>query len=672
MRARTPVCLLALLTMTACGTTRPPRDTDPATRPYLIERVDDTAIAQIYADGFDALTPRDRILCYHLAQAAIAGRDIYLDQRFAYDLELRDMLEEMFVHRQALQPKDAKEIDRYTKLFWVHNGIHHNLTTRKMPFHMSEEQFLAAAELARADGAKLPEVDRLRELYVVITDPDRFVSVTNKSPADGGDPLLESCNNLYVGVSMQDLEGFQEHYPLNSRLVKNADGTLTEEIYRAGDSAYGVTPGRYADQIETIIRHLVAAREYAPEPTREALKQLIRYYRTGSPDDWHDYNVLWVADDASNVDAINGFIEVYVDARGVKGSWESVVSFVDKQKTEAIEKLAANAQWFEDRMPWADEFRKPQVRGITARAISVVCETGDSGPITPIGINLPNDADIRQDYGSKSVNLGNVVEAYDRLSSGKSVQEFAWSEEEIARAKRWEGIDDVHTNLHEVIGHASGKIRPEIKNPAQILGTYYSTLEEARADLVGLYWIADPEMQELGLVADREGALAEYEAYARNVLVQLRRVPPGGKIEEDHMRNRQMIIHWLIANTDAIVVEHRDGKTYYRVTGIDAFQKGCGALLAEVMRIKATGDFKAGKALVDTYGTSVDPALHKEVLARLEKLDLPSVTGFVQPDLVPVVDGDGKIVDVQVQYPFDIADQMLRWDGRKAPLVVEQ
>jgi dipeptidyl-peptidase-3 len=317
-------------------------------------------------------------------------------------------------------------------------------------------------------------------------------------------------------------------------------------------------------------------------------------------------------------------------------------------------------------MPWDERFRKPAVVGITARAIKVITETGDSGPITPVGINLPNEADVRQQYGSKSVNLANVVEAYDRTQQKGSAAEFSFTRAEAARAAQHAAaMDDLHTNLHEVIGHASGQVLPEIVNPAQRLGFYYSTLEEARADLVALWWLADPKLREMGFVSGDDAVLAKYEAYARNALLQLRRVPPGGKIEEDHMRNRQLIVHWLLEGGTAVRRVQRDGRTFYTVGSIEAFRAGCGRLLAEIMRIKAEGDFAAGKALVESYGTAVDAALHQEVLARIANLHLPSVTGFVQPELRLVFDADGLVRDVAVEYPCDLADQMLRWSGRR-------
>lgn len=641
---------------------------DTKARKYLLEQVGDTAIVQLYADGFDQLAKNDKLLCWHLYAAAVAGRDIYLDQRFAHNLAIRDLLEELWLHRQVLEPATRAELERYTKLFWVHSGIHHNLSTQKLRLDLDEGKFRAALAAATKDGARF--ADEASEagpgkLFAILTDPDSHASVTNKSPGDHKDPITESCNNLYSGVTTADLAGFTEKYALNSRLVKGSDGKLVEEIYRAGDGKR-IPPGRYGKQLAKVVEHLRAAQPYAPPKTRQALDFLVQYLETGENEDWRKWAIAWVKDTDSVVDTVNGFIEVYVDARGIKGAYEAIVSFRDAEKTKAIEQLAAMAPWIEQRMPWADEFKKKDVKGISARAITVLVETGDSGPITPVGINLPNEEDIREKFGSKSVNLSNVVEAYEMAKVGGATAEFCWTPEEAARAEKWAALSgDMHTNLHEVVGHASGQSRAEVKNPAQILGQFYSTLEEARADLVGLYWIADPELNKRGLVPHPDVALAEYESYARNALLQLRRVPKGGKVEEDHMRNRQMIVHWLIANSDAIQVENRDGKTYYRVTSVAAFRKGCGILLAEVMRIKGTGDFKAGKQLVDQYGTKVEPQLHEQVLARIRKLGLPSVTGFVQPELRAITDATGAIVDVVVEHPCDLAAQMLRWSGRR-------
>ena len=669
MKKPTPSLSLTTLLLVAACNSAPTSPHDLKGRKYELDRVDNTVIVQLYADGFEALSHNDKMLAYHLSQAAIAGRDIYLDQRFAYALPLRWVLESLWLVRDELPTDVNKEITRYCKLFWVHSGIHDNLSTKKVPLRLTWEQFANACAVAVNKGhqmsaAQLAPMRDLEHAWQIMTDPTTFVSVTDKSTDDGNDPLVSSCNNFYVDVTSADLEGFEEQNGLNSRLVKK-DGVLFEEVYRCGDGK-DVPPGRYAKEIAAINVELQKALPYAPAATQKAIQKLIRYNQTGSLDDWREFNIAWVQDNDSTIDFILGFIEVYVDARGMKGSWESVISFRDEIKTRNIAKLAVEAPWFEARMPWEEKFKKSDVKGISARAISVVTETGDSGPITPIGINLPNEADVRQEYGSKSVNLANIVETYNFVKASGSLGEFSFTPEEEARARLYaSAMDDMHTNLHEVVGHASGQLMPEITNPAQRLGLFYSTLEEGRADLVGLYWIADQKMKDLGFVPNDEAVLAKYEAYARNALVQLRRVPLGERIEEDHMRNRQLIVLWLLDNDGGLHVEKKDGKTFYVVDSAAKFRAACGKLLAEIMRIKAEGDFKAGKALVEKYGVKIDPVLHQEVVDRIERLNLPSVTGFVQPELQLVQTGDGTVQDVKVVHCLDLADQMLRWSGRK-------
>jgi dipeptidyl-peptidase-3 len=374
-----------------------------------------------------------------------------------------------------------------------------------------------------------------------------------------------------------------------------------------------------------------------------------------------------VQDKASPVDTMNGFIEVYLDARGIKGGWEALVFYVNREKTSEIQKIAANAQWFEDRMPWDPKFRKQGVKGITANAIDVVIETGDSGPITPVGINLPNDQQIREHYGSKSVSLSNVNEAYDKSTLPEFRSEFSWTPEEVKRAEKWNALaSELTTNMHEVIGHASGRVEERLNGkPQSVLKEQYSALEEARADLVALYFLPDPKLVEIGLLqkTDQDEVVrAEYESYTRNALVQLRRVRQGSQLEEDHMRNRQMIVGWLMANTKAIEVRTRDGKTYYSMADPAAFREGVARLLAEVQRIKSGGDYAAAKALFEKYGVHFDPKLRDEVVARVEKLHLPSYTGFVMPRLEPVKNGD-TITDVNISYPQDLTTQMLEYSA---------
>ncbi|MDE3154963.1 MAG: peptidase M49 [Acidobacteriota bacterium] len=631
------------------------------TRRYLLERVGEAAVVQVYADGFAALPLREKILIWHLYEAVLAGRDIYYDQKYAHNLEMRDVLEAIVSHPEGIEPATFAAIQHYTKLFWINSGPYNNLTARKFVPSCTPDAFAAAARTAQAHGAAFPLPDGdtldalLARLQPCFFDPDVDPVVTNKTPGNGKDILEASANNLYQGVTMAELEGFHERHPLNSRLVKR-DGRLVEEVYRVG--------GRYDAQIARIVDHLEAAVPYATEAMAEALRALIAFYRSGDTADRERYDIAWVRDKASPVDTINGFIEVYLDARGIKGAWEGLVYYVNREKTEEIRKLADTAQWFEDRMPWDPQFRKEGVHGITANAIDIVMEAGDSGPVTPIGINLPNDQAIREQYGSKSVSLSNVIEAYDRSTPKAFREEFSWSPEEGARADRWSAFaSELTTNMHEVIGHGSGRVLPRLKgNPQAALKEQFSALEESRADLVALYFLPEPKLAELGLVPAGDQAeivRAEYESYARNALVQLRRVRHGTQIEEDHMRNRQMIVRWLMANTTAVESRVRDGRTYYVVTDVAAFRDGVGRLLADVQRIKAEGDYPAAKTLFETYGVHFDPQLRDEVVARVDRLDLPSYTGFVMPELAPVRDDEGRIVDVTISYPQDLTRQML-------------
>ncbi len=488
--------------------------------------------------------------------------------------------------------------------------------------------------------------------------------VTQKTPGAGKDILQASSNNLYAGVSTADLKGFTERYGLNSRLVKQ-NGRLVEEVYKVG--------GRYDPQIRAVIGHLEAAQAFATPSMKEALAKLVQWYRTGEDADRKAYDIAWVADKDSPVDTINGFIEVYMDPRGVKGSWEALVFYVNRHKTVDLEKLATNAQWFEDRMPFAPQYRKAGVTGITAKAIDVVIETGESGPVTPIGINLPNDQKIREQYGSKSVSLANVTEAYDRSTVPEFRKEFAWAPEEVTRANKWSAFSgELHTNMHEVIGHASGKMADSVSaTPAAMLKEQYSALEEGRADLIGLYFLADPKLAELGILKAEDQAeivQTEYEVYTKNALVQLRRVRQGSQIEEDHMRNRQMIVRWLMANTKAIDVRQRDGKTFYVMTDAAAFREGVGKLLAEVQRMKSEGDYAAAKALFEAHGVHFDPKLRDEVVARVDRLNLPSYSGFVMPKLTATTDASGAITDVAISYPMDLTAQMLEFSKVSAAI----
>jgi dipeptidyl-peptidase-3 len=638
-------------------------------RKYLLERVDDAAVVQYYADGFDALPLREKTLIWHLYQAALAGRDIFIDQKHHSALEMRGVLDQIVAHPQGVDPATLTEIQRYTKYFWINNGPYNNLTARKFVLKTTPEAFAAAAKAAQAAGATFTTAQgetleaMLKRLGPMFFDPNVDPSVTTKAPPAGKDILTASANNLYAGgVSMNDLKGFTEQYGLNSRLVKTPAGKLVEEVYKID--------GRYGKQISEVVRHLQDAIPFATQPMQNALRALIQWYRTGEQSDREKYDIAWVEDKASPVDTINGFIEVYLDPRGIKGSWEALVFSINPDKTKTIKTIGDNAQWFEDHMPYDAKYRKPNVKGIIANAIDVIVETGDSGPVTPIGINLPNDQRIREEYGSKSVSLSNIVEAYDKSTPGTMREEFSWTPEEAERGKTFGSVaDNLLTDMHEVIGHASGQQAAGFRGtPQQALKEHFSALEEGRADLVGLYYVADPKLVELGVMpaADQDNIVrAEYEGYSRNALVQLRRVREGTTIAEDHMRNRQMIVRWLMANTKAIEQRMRDGKTYLVMVDAKAFRDGVGKLLAEVQRIKSEGDYAAAAKLFDTYGVHFDPKLRDEVVARVDKLNLPSFSGFVQPKLEPVMDAAGKISDVKISYPQDLTTQMLEYDGVK-------
>ena len=673
MRPSRALAALAFPVLLAgCSTGEP--DTPPAgeargaQRKYLLERIDDAAVVQLYADGFPSLPLREKTLIWHLYQAALAGRDIFIDQKHRSALEMRGIIEQIVAHPKGVDRAAWAEIQRYTKLFWVNNGPYNNLTARKFVLKLSPQALAAAAKAAEASGATFAtppgeSLDAmLARLGPMFFDPNVDPIVTSKTPGPGKDILTGSANNLYLGVGLADLEGFAETHGLNSRLVKR-NGRLTEEVYSI--------KGRYGPQIAAIAQHLESAVPFATDTMAAALRALIQWYRTGDDADRVKYDIAWVQDKNSPVDTINGFIEVYLDPRGIKGSWEALVFYVNQEKTGRIRSLAADAQWFEDRMPWNPDYRKPGVTGIIANAIDVVVETGDSGPVTPVGINLPNDQRIRERYGSKSVSLSNVRDASDRATPGSMRSEFSWWGDEVVRAEQYGNLGaELTTDLHEVLGHASGRQKPGLAGtPQALIKEHFSALEEGRADLIALYFLADPKLVELGVIpaADHAGIVrAEYEAYTRNALVQLRRVREGTQIEEDHMRNRQMVIRWLLANSKAIEERTRDGKRYLVMVDPIAFREGVGRLLAEVQRIKSEGDAAAAARLFDTYGIHFDPGVRDEVVTRVEALNLPSYTGFVMPKLTPVTGADGTITDVTISYPMDLTTQMLEYSGVRA------
>jgi dipeptidyl-peptidase-3 len=637
-------------------------------RRYLLEQVDEVAVVQYYADNFAGLPIERKVLAWHLYQAAIAGRDIYYDQRYRHALDMRAVLEQVLVRcgpGTGVAADVLAEVRRYTKLFWINSGPYNGVTARKFVLRCAPDAFAAAVRTAAAHGARLPlrtgeTIDgMLSRLERPFFDPTFDPMITSKTPENGRDVLAASANNLYDGVTADDLEGFSERYGLNSRLVRSAAG-LTEQVYRVD--------GRYGDQIAAIVGHLRSALAYAPPLTRRALEALIRFYESGEKEDRVAYDIAWVEDRDAAIDTINGFVEVYLDARGVKGAWEGIVYQVNEARTAALGRLAGAAAWFEERMPWKPEWRRTDVVGVTARAVDVIVETGDAGPLTAVGINLPNDEHIREQYGSKSVTLSNITEAYDRSELPAFRQEFCWSEDEESRAERWGALaNEVSTAIHEVLGHGSGRVADRLEGQPQLaLKETYSSIEEARADLVALYFMPEPRVAEFGLLpAEHQSEIVrtEYEAYARQALVQLRRVREGTTLEEDHMRNRQLIVHWLQVHTSAIDVRLRDGRTYYVLTDVEAFHHGVGRLLAEVQDIKSQGDYARARGLVETYGTTFDPGLRDEIVARVDRHRLPSYTAFVQPRLDAIRDAAGQIVDVRISYPQDLERQMLEYSG---------
>ena len=638
-------------------------------RKYLLEQVKDVALVQLYADGFKNLTPKERIFAYYLSQSAIAGDRILYDQNHRHAWEIKDILEEIITHPAGIDKGVYEKILTYTKLFWIHHGNYNCRTGRKFVPDCTYEEFLTAAKKAFKNGANFGVKSekelcaKIRSLKKTIFDRDYEPFLVNKSPHPPDDIITGSANNLYFGVTLREAEMFPEKYPLNSRLAK-INGKIVEQVYRAGGD--GVPPGLYAAELKKVIYYLEKALPYTYEKQRETLRHLIRYFKTGDPKEFRRYNILWVQDDPP-VDMINGFIEVYKDARGIKGAYEGIVYFRNEKETALMKKIAKLAPYFEKKAPWLDKYKKKKFKPPVANIVDILMETGDGGPISWGGINLPNAQDIRETYGSKSIVLQNITEGRRKVSSGLLIKEFAFTPEEVELQKEYGSeASRLLVALHEVIGHGSGKKSPKLKgDPSEYLKNYYSTLEEARADLMALWNIGDPKLKEVG-VASNPAKLQEqaYRAYARADLLQLRVIPEGNKIEEDHMRATHLIVSYLRDKIKAVKVVKKNGKTYFVVTSIKKMREGVGELLAKLMRIKAEGDYQAIKRLVDKYGTYFDPALRDEVIARVKKLNLPNYTAFVMPKLIPIKDKSGKIIDVKITYPCDFVKEQLEFAGK--------
>ncbi len=646
---------------------------DADNRPYLLETIGEFAIARVYADGFEDLPPKQRVLAYYLSRAAIAGRDIYYDQMGRDNLEVRDLLEEILTHPREVAPEVRGTLLRYLKLFWINNGNHNERTRRKFVPEFSFEQLQGAASAAGRTGAgfalglgeTLPS--KLARLRAVIFDPEFEPLSTCKTPPPGRDLLTCSSVNFYEGLTLSEVEAFRESYPLNSRLARG-NGGMTEEVYRAGRGAApgkaAVPAGRYAMQLKTVVGFLEKARVHAEPGQSAVLAELIEYFATGDPEAFRRYNIAWVHDEGP-IDTINGFIETYKDPRGQKGSYEGVVHFVNRPMNRTQKAIADLAQHFEDHAPWDDRYKRRGFNIPVANAVNVIAAIGDGGPMPAIGVNLPNEEAIRERHGNKSVSFVNIMDAGHRATHVSTVDEFFLPEDRRLQMEHGADIGLLTTALHEILGHASGKVSDTLKgDPRDHLREHYSALEEARAELVALHTLFDPALRAAGVVASEEVAEAAYRDYATHDLYMLRRMRDGDLIEDDHMRATHLIVDWLKDVTGAVDQVRRDGRTYMRVTDIGAMRRGVATLLAEVQRIKSEGDFAAARALMERHAVRFDPALRDEVVARADRAGIPSYIAFVMPDIVPVRDAAGEVVDARLEFTSDFALQMLKYSGR--------
>ena len=630
---------------------------------WQTEQFADLKIVRYQIGGWEQLENRQKALVYCLNQAGLSGRDIMYDQNNRYNLRVRNLLES--VYQKFEGDKNTlgwSRFETYLKRIWFSNGIHHHYANTKMLPEFSEAYL---DELLAATGASLSD-----ELRAVIFDP---TVEAKKVEQDAEKGLVEgSAVNFYApDVTTEEAQAYlasivQEgdrtpvEYSLNSRLVKNSNGEIEEQKYRVG--------GLYSEALSRIVFWLNQAIQYAENDKQAAaFRNLIAYYETGDLEKWQLYNINWVQDTEGDVDYINGFVEVYNDPLGYTGSYETVVQIKDFDASERMKVLMDNAQWFEDHMPFMPEHKKDEVVGITYNVVSVAGEAGDASPSTPIGVNLPNSNWIRVVHGSKSVSLGNIVEAYDRASGGGILNEFAHDDMEMQMSKAHGALaGKLHTAMHEVIGHASGKLEEGVGEPKQTIKEYSSTLEEGRADLVALYFMLDEKMLELGLMESLETGRAEYDSYIRNgMMLQLRRLELGANIEEAHMRNRAWISHWCFEKSEGLgIIEKvtRDGKTFWDVKDYEGLRALFGDLLMEVQRIKSQGDYDAAKALVEGYGVKVDQSIHQEVLDRSESLGIAPYGGFINPEMQAIYNSeDGSITEVQIDYPEDFSAQMLRY-----------
>ena len=635
---------------------------------YNNERFADLQMLRYKVEGFENLTLKQKTFIYYLQEAALYGRDILFDQNGKYNLRIRKMLEDLYVNYPGdRESKNFKALEEYLKRVWFSNGIHH---------HYGSEKFVPGFSRRWLQDA----VNCSDEIADVIFNPNILQKRVNL--AEGADLVKTSASNYYENVTQAEAEDFYNKqkaegdslhpvmYGMNSRLVKTQNGNLIEKKWTIN--------GLYGDAIKKIVENLKLARPFAEDAQQQkVIDLLISYYETGDLKTFDQYSIAWVENTAPLVDFVNGFIECYGDPLGLKCSWESIVNFKDVEATKRTETLSANAQWFEDHSPVAPEFKKEKVKGITAKVIKAAILAGDLYPSTAIGINLPNSDWVRAEHGSKSVTIGNLTDAYNQAAKGNGMlQEFAYGKEEIALMEKYGDLtDDLHTDLHECLGHGSGKLLEGVDGDS--LKAYGSTIEEARADLFALYYLADPKLVELGLVPNAEAYKASYIAQMQNgLLTQLVRINLGNNIEEAHMRNRALIARWAYEHGKAdnvMEMVKRDGKTYVKINDYQKLRGLFGELLAEIQRVKSTGDFKGAQALVETYGVKIDPELHKEILDRYAKLNIAPYKGFINPVYTAVRDAQGNITDVKISYTEGYAEQMLRYskDYATLPLVNE-
>lgn len=637
---------------------------------YVVDRFADIEVLRYKVPGFENLSTRQKGLIYYLTEAAIAGRDILWDQNGKYNLSIRQLIENVYTHFTGnKESRQYKALEKYLKLIWFGNGIHHHYSMDKFVPEF-DETFL------RYEVTKLPESKQpsnIDELCKVIFDPT--VAAKRVNQAEGEDLITTSACNLYEGVTQQQVEDYYNalkdttdptpiSYGLNTR-VTMIDGKVAEQVYRVG--------GLYSDAIVRIVDNLTKAREYAEnEKQVVVIDKLISYYKSGDLSMFDDYSIEWVEDTNSQVDFINGFIESYGDPLGMTGAWESIVNFKNIEASQRTEAMSENAQWFEDHSPVDPRFRKEEVKGVTAKVITAAILAGDAYPATPIGINLPNANWIRAAHGSKSVTIENITQAYDEASHGSGFnEEFVIDESTRQLMDKYLFItDNLHTDLHECLGHGSGKLLPGVDPDA--LKAHGSTLEETRADLFALYYLADPKLLELGLLDNPEAYKAEYYKYILNgMMTQLMRIEPGKDVEEAHMRNRKLISEWAYEHgrsENVIEMVTIEGKTFIKINDYDRLRELFGELLEEIQRIKSEGDYVAGRDLVEKYAVKVDSKLHNEVLERYSHLNIAPYKGFVNPVYTPIFDAEGNIADVMIDYSEDYVSQMLRYSRDYSPL----